>query len=47
MKRITVLIIALLFLIITNAGCGSIKGVGKDIEKAGEKIQESADKNSK
>lgn len=27
------------------AGCNTIRGVGKDIEKAGEVIQDTADKN--
>lgn len=44
-RRITlaaVVVLAALFL----AGCNTMKGMGKDIEKAGEKIQKKADRKS-
>jgi predicted small secreted protein len=39
-------VIALLFGMLTFSGCQTVKGAGKDIEKAGEGIQNSADKHS-
>lgn len=33
----------ILFTLMTLGGCATIEGVGKDLEKAGEKIQEAAD----
>lgn len=37
MKRVFVLMVAMLVL----AGCNTVAGVGKDVEKAGEAIQKS------
>jgi entericidin B len=41
LKKIT----ALLFLTAFLAGCNTMSGVGKDIERGGEKLQGSAEKN--
>lgn len=35
--------VAGLFLVLHVAGCNTVEGVGKDAEKAGEKIQDVAD----
>jgi len=40
-KKIFAFALAAFFL----AGCNTMKGAGKDIERGGEKIQDSADKN--
>jgi len=40
--RKTFLMIAALMSLLTIAGCNTIQGMGKDIKKAGEKIEESA-----
>jgi predicted small secreted protein len=39
-------VITLLLGMLTFSGCQTVKGAGKDIEKAGEGIQNSADKHS-
>ena len=39
-------VIALLLGLLAFSGCQTVKGAGKDIEKAGEGIQNSADKHS-
>lgn len=36
--------VAVLFGVIAISGCNTVKGAGKDIEKAGDKIQDSADR---
>lgn len=41
MKRLLGIVLASLWLL---AGCNTIEGMGKDISKAGEKIEESAKK---
>ncbi len=41
MKRILFVCLASLYLL---AGCNTIEGVGKDIQKGGEKIEEAAKK---
>lgn len=46
MKKISLLMLAAVFLAFSTLGCNMAKGVGKDVEKAGENIQKSADKNS-
>lgn len=38
-------VIATLMLVGMVAGCNTIKGTGKDIERGGEKIQDAAQKN--
>ena len=45
MKKISLLLLAGVFLMISTVGCSTAKGVGKDIEKAGKSIQDTADKN--
>ncbi len=40
MKRMIMLVLALMVL----AGCNTMRGVGQDVEKAGEAIQRKADK---
>ena len=42
-KTLSLLLLATLSALL-NSGCNTIHGAGKDIEKAGDKIQESADK---
>jgi predicted small secreted protein len=37
-------IIALLFAALVLAGCNTMKGVGQDIERGGEKLQNEAEK---
>jgi len=44
MKRIA-MIIAAAFCIATVAGCNTMAGAGKDLERAGEKVQDAANKN--
>jgi predicted small secreted protein len=39
-------VIALFIGMLTFSGCHTVKGAGQDIEKAGEGIQNSADKHS-
>ncbi|WAC09131.1 MAG: entericidin A/B family lipoprotein [Thermodesulfobacteriota bacterium] len=41
MKRITVLLLVIILSSAMLAGCNTIRGVGKDVEKAGEVIQNS------
>lgn len=40
MKRLAVLALALL--VVALAGCNTVEGLGKDIQKGGEKIEKSA-----
>ncbi len=40
MKRILMMVVALMVL----AGCNTMRGLGQDVEKAGEAIQRKADK---
>jgi len=37
-------VISILAALLTSTGCQTVKGAGKDIEKAGEHIQDSADR---
>lgn len=46
MKRLTALILAAGLLLVLG-GCETIKGLGKDIEKAGQAINKKADEASK
>lgn len=41
MKKLSALLVLASFL----AGCNTMSGAGKDVERAGEKIQNSADRN--
>ncbi len=46
-RRITAIIALLLgALTLSVTGCNTVHGAGKDIEKAGDKIQDSADRHS-
>ncbi|MBF0376350.1 MAG: entericidin A/B family lipoprotein [Desulfamplus sp.] len=42
MKKVVMILFALFFVLFSIEGCNTVKGVGKDIEKAGEAIQRSA-----
>jgi len=42
--KITLRIFAVLFTVLALAGCNTIEGLGKDIQKGGEKIEKAADK---
>jgi len=44
MLKNIVLTILLFMCILTLAACNTLRGMGKDIEKAGESIQKAADK---
>ncbi len=44
MKKIALAIAAILS-VLTLSACNTIDGAGKDIERAGEKIQDATDKN--
>ena len=41
MKTITVILLSVCFAL---AGCNTIQGIGKDVEKLGEKVQEAGKK---
>ena len=43
MKRLTVLMLLALFSTATLSGCNTMAGAGKDIEKAGDKIEDKAE----
>lgn len=43
MKRVTTAIALVAFIAVT-AGCNTVQGVGKDVQKAGEKIEDVAKK---
>ena len=42
MKRLTTLLLLAMFSMSTLTACNTIAGAGKDIEKAGEKIEDKA-----
>jgi predicted small secreted protein len=42
MKRIAILVLMIWAVVLT--GCNTMKGLGKDVEKAGEAIQKKADR---
>ena len=44
MKRLTALMLLALFSIGTLTACNTVKGVGKDVQKAGDKVEQAADK---
>ncbi|GGD45479.1 entericidin A/B family lipoprotein [Pseudoxanthomonas indica] len=44
MKRYAVLMLLALFSLATLSGCNTVKGVGKDVQKVGEKVEESSGK---
>jgi predicted small secreted protein len=44
MKKLTAALFIVSLTLVLSA-CNTIKGVGKDVQKAGEKVEEAADKN--
>jgi predicted small secreted protein len=44
MKKIIVLVVASLTVSLTISGCNTVKGVGQDLQKAGERIEDVAKK---
>ena len=42
-KSITTLVLALFLAALSFSGCRTMEGAGKDIERAGEKIQDNAE----
>jgi predicted small secreted protein len=44
MKRLTSLLLLALFSVGFLSACNTVKGVGKDVEKVGDEMQEAADK---
>ena len=45
MRNNFLLIVTVLFLIVSIAGCNMLKGAGKDVENAGKSVQKTVDKN--
>ena len=43
MKRLMAMVLLALFSMGTLSACNTVKGVGKDVEKVGDKMQEKAD----
>ena len=43
MKRMTALLLLALFTVGTLSACNTMKGAGQDVQKVGEKVEESAD----
>ncbi|GAA4854449.1 hypothetical protein GCM10023332_02360 [Luteimonas vadosa] len=43
MKRLISLMLLVLFAASTMTACNTVKGVGKDVEKVGDEMQEAAD----
>lgn len=43
MKRLTALLLLALFAAGTFTACNTVRGAGQDVEKVGEKMQESAE----
>jgi predicted small secreted protein len=41
-KRISLLILATALAVVFTAGCGTVRGFGRDVETVGENIEESA-----
>ncbi|HVK52679.1 MAG TPA: entericidin A/B family lipoprotein [Pseudoxanthomonas sp.] len=44
MKRYAVLMLIALFSLATLSGCNTVKGVGKDVQKVGEKVEDASGK---
>jgi predicted small secreted protein len=42
MKRITLSLLLAVFALALLSGCNTLQGVGKDVKKAGEKIEDAA-----
>jgi len=43
MKRLMAMMLVAMFSVGMLSACNTVKGVGKDVEKVGDKMQESAD----
>ncbi|MBF0468596.1 MAG: entericidin A/B family lipoprotein [Desulfamplus sp.] len=43
MKKIMLSVFVMFFILFSIQGCNTVKGVGKDIEKAGEAIQKTTE----
>ncbi|ACB74460.1 entericidin A/B family lipoprotein [Opitutus terrae] len=41
-KSLSLILLATALIALVNAGCNTMQGAGKDVERAGEKIQENA-----
>jgi predicted small secreted protein len=44
MKRIVTLLLLSLFSVAVLSGCNTVKGFGKDVQKVGEKVEDSSGK---
>ncbi|MFT4257188.1 MAG: entericidin A/B family lipoprotein [Pseudoxanthomonas sp.] len=44
MKRAISCAVLMMFVAMLVAGCNTVAGVGKDVQKAGEKVEDSAEK---
>ncbi|MCR6663338.1 MAG: entericidin A/B family lipoprotein [Luteimonas sp.] len=44
MKRLTALLLLAMFSVATLTACNTVQGVGKDVQKAGEKVEEAGNK---
>jgi len=44
MKRMTALLLLALFTAGTLSACNTVKGAGQDVQKVGEKVEDSADR---
>ncbi|MGB3393321.1 MAG: entericidin A/B family lipoprotein [Stenotrophomonas sp.] len=42
MKRLLVLVLLSMYAMVMLAGCNTIAGAGKDVQKAGEKVEDAA-----
>lgn len=42
LKRTIILILASVLAVVFSAGCGTVRGFGRDVETVGENIEESA-----
>jgi len=43
MKRLMALVLLAMFSVGTLSACNTVKGVGKDVEKVGDKVQDKAE----
>ncbi len=44
MRRLILATVMLLGLVTTNVACNTVHGIGEDVERAGEKTQDAADR---
>jgi predicted small secreted protein len=47
MRRLILATVMLLGLVVTNVACNTVHGFGEDVERAGEKTQDAADRAKK